>query len=217
MPKLYNIGVIINPILPPLMKKSVKTLVLITTLFLLAPPLTAQLKLPVVNPIANDVKRVIADYPNRFINLMGEIKEENPQSTDYTCNFKVSGAEECLITRYSAKKEVCSWEALMLTTENFEKAKQKFKSLYGQLNNLSVDIGNARNVHLKAKYEKPNESQKFTSILFVPEQPVEKTEKLRIELTLQFHAPMEWKVSVLVYDRDREDHERGETKEVPGS
>jgi hypothetical protein len=195
------------------MKKSVKTLVLITTLFLLHLSLHAQLKLPVVNPIANDVKKVIADYPNRFINLMGEIREENPQSTNYACNFKVSGAEECFITRYSAAKEVCSWEALILTTENFEKAKQKFKSLYGQLNNLSVDIGMTKNVHLKAKYETPQESKKFTSILFLPEHPVEKTEKLRIELTLQFHAPLEWKVKVLVYDRDREDHERGETKE----
>jgi hypothetical protein len=144
---------------------------------------------------------------------MGEIITENPQSTDYSCNFKVNGAEESFITRYSSRKEVCSWQALMLSTENFEKAKQKFKTLYGQLNNLSVDIGASKNIRLKAKWETPLESRKFTSILFVPEQEIEKTEKLRIELTLQFQAPMEWKVKVLVYDRDREDNERGPVNE----
>jgi|GEM_PF-4150458 len=34
-----------------------------------------------------------------------------------------------------------------------------------------------------------------------------------MELTLQFHAPMEWKVKALVYDRNREDAERGNTKD----
>ena len=71
------------------------------------------------NGIANDVKKVIEDYPNRFINLMGEVLNQHSQSTDYYCNFKVNGAEEAFVTRYSAKKEVCSWEALMLTTEQF--------------------------------------------------------------------------------------------------
>ena len=195
------------------MKKSVKTLVLLTSLLLVVAGSSAQLKFPVVNPVANDVKKVIEDYPNRFINLMGEIIAENPQSTDYACNFKINGAEESSITRYSAKKEVCSWQALMLTTESFEKAKQKFKSLYNQLNNLSVDIGDAKNLHLRASYEVPVESKKFTSIVFSPEQKSDKTDKLKVEISLQFHEPMEWKVRLLVYDRDREDAERGAIKE----
>ena len=166
-----------------------------------------------VNAIANDVKKVIEDYPNRFINLMGEVITENPQSTDYQCNFKVNGAEESFITRYSAKKEVCSWQAIMLTTENFEKAKQKFKTLYNQLNNLSVDIGNAKNIHLKGKYEAPEEKKKFTSIVFDTEPPSTHVSKFKMELILQFYAPMEWKVKVLVYDRDREDYERGKVND----
>lgn len=202
-----------NEATPLLMKKNVKALVLITSFLLLAHYPEAQLKLPVVNAIANDVKKVIEDYPNRFINLMGEVIAENTQSTDYQCNFKVNGAEESFITRYSAKKEVCSWQALMLTTENFEKAKQKFKTLYNQLNNLTVDFGNASNIHLKGKYEAPEEKKKFTSIFFDAEPSTAYTTKLKMELILQFYAPMEWKVKVLVYDRDREDDEKGAVKE----
>ncbi len=194
------------------MRKSVKPLVFITIAALFCNTSVAQLKLPAINGLGNDVKKVIEDYPNRFINLMGEIITENTQSTDYQCNFKVNGAEEAIITRYSAKKEVCSWQALMLTTDNFEKAKQKFKSLYNQLNDLSVSFG-AASFRLKGKYESPEEEKKFTSILFSFEPANIAAKKLKIEITMQVYEPMEWKVKVLVYDREREDDERGVIRE----
>ena len=204
---------VINPLNPILMTKSVKPLVLITIATLLFHYSNAQLRLPVINGVGIDVKKVIEDYPNRFINLMGEVLAENTQSTDYQCNFKVNGAEEAFITRYSAKKEVCSWEAVMLTTENFEKARQKFKSLYNQLNNLSVNVGTVKNFHLKGKYETPEESMKFTSIVFFFNPETDPVKKIRVEIALQYQAPMNWKVKVLVYDKEREDSERGDIKE----
>lgn len=204
---------ITKPFTPPRMKKTVKTLVLITTCSLLSAGGNAQLKLPVASAVAADVKKVMADYPNRFTNLMGEMIAENPQSTDYRCNFSVNGAEETVITRYSAKKEVCSWEALMLTTENFEKAKQKFRSLFNQLNNLSVNIGDAGNVRFKGKYEAPEEEKKFTSVVFNAEPATGQAVKLKMEISMQFHSPMEWKVKVLLYDRERGDEERGSVRE----
>ena len=195
------------------MMKPVKSLVLITISLLLFNFADAQLRLPIINAVGGDVKKVIQDYPNRFINLMGEVVSENTQSTDYKCNFNVNGAEEAIITRYSAKKEVCSWQALMLTTESFDKAKQKFKSLCNQLNNLSVDIGGIKNFHLKGKYEAPEEKKKFTTVIFSFEPANEAIKKLKVEISLQFYAPMEWKVKVLVYDKERDDDERGKTVE----
>ena len=196
------------------MTKSVKTLVLITIAAVLFHSSNAQFKLPVISGgVGSDVKKVIEDYPNRFINLMGEVVNESTQSTDYQCNFTVHGAEEAIVTRYSAKKEICSWQAVMLTTENFEKAKQKFKALYNQLNNLSIDIGDAKNFHLKGKYEIPVEEKKFTSVLFSFEPANELVKKLKIEISIQAYEPMEWKVKVLVYDKEREDEERGAIRE----
>lgn len=195
------------------MKKTVKTLVLITCFLFSSIGLVAQLRLPVANGIVADVKKVIEDYPYQFTNLMGEVITEHLQSTDYQCNFKVNGAEESFITRYSAKKEVCSWQALMLTTESFDKAKQKFRSLYNQLNNLAAQLGQGANTRFKGRYEAPEEEKKFTSVLFEAEPAASNTSKLKVEITMEFHAPMEWKVKVLVYDREREDEERGRTKE----
>ncbi len=194
------------------MKKSVKTLVFITIAVFYFIPIAAQLKLPSINGVGHDVKKVIDDYPNHFTNLMGELLIENAQSTDYQCNFIVNGAEEAIVTRYPAKKEISSWRALMLTTDDFEKAKQKFKSLYNQLNNLSVSSANG-NYRLKGIYESPEEEKKFTSVLFSFEPVNDLVKKLKVEISIQFYAPMEWKVKVLVYDREREDEERGKTVE----
>lgn len=198
---------------PKLMLKSVKALVLTTIFSLFLLSAFSQLRLSLVSGIASDVKKVIEDYPNRFINLMGEVIEQHPQSTDYACNFTVNGAEKAFITRYIAKKEICSWEALMLTTESFEKARQKFKALFNQLNNLSVDIGDSKNIRLKGVYQIPAEEKKFTSILFGFEPDKDNLKKLKVELSLEYRAPMEWKVKVMVYDREREDNERGAEKE----
>lgn len=195
------------------MKKSVKTLALITICLFYSALLSAQLKLPGLNnPIVADVKKVVEDYPNRFINLMGEVMAHNSQTTDYYCNYTVHGAEEAFITRYSAKKEVCSWQALMLTTENFDKARQKFKSLFNQLNNLSVKSG-GESFKLKGTYETPEESKKFTSVIFSIDPLSESTKKLKVEISMQFLQPMEWKVKLLIYDREREDDERGNIRE----
>lgn len=207
-------GYVTSPLNPVHMKKSVKTLVLLTISFLFFSPADAQIKLPIVNNgVGSDVKKVIEDYPNRFINLMGEVKILNEQSTDYYCNFKVNGAEETFVTRYSAKREgVVSWQALMMTTGEFDEAKKKFKSFYNQINNLSVSI-DQKSYRLKAEYKSPSEEMKFASILFSLDPVEEVTRKLKVELLLQYQAPMEWKIKILVYDREREDAERGNVVE----
>ncbi len=191
------------------MKIFVKALVLITILSVICPnQATAQLKLPVINGVTNDVKKVIDDHPNHFANLRGDMITQTAQTIDYACTFNANGAEETTITRYSSKKEVYSWQAVMLTTESFDKAKQKFKSLFNQLNNFTYRSAE-HNFKLKGDYEQPDYKKKFSSVLF----ETEGDEKLKVEITLRAVEPMEWKVTIVIYDRDREDNERGKTEE----
>lgn len=196
------------------MKKSVKTLVFITTTLLCFHDAFAQLKLPSISPLANDLKKIFSEYPNRFSNLVGEMLVENAQSVDFACNCAITGAEETSITRHSSKgNDVYSWQTVMLTTEDFSKAKQKFKSLYTQLNNLAVDPNGGKTFKLKGKYEAPVPEKKFSSVIFSLDPADESVKKLKAELSLQFFPPMEWKVKILLYDRDREDDERGSVTE----
>jgi hypothetical protein len=190
------------------MKAFVKLPALFTILLFSITCLNAQLKLNGNNTISADVKKVIDDYPSHFANIMGEVVIQNPQSTDYLCNFKVNGAEECIITRYTGKKnQISSWQAVMLTTESFDEAKKKYKSLFGQLNNLALKA-----MHLKGEYESPTEEKKFSSVIFSFDPADESIKKLKVELILEAQQ-MDWKVKVLIYDRDRDDNERGEVVE----
>ncbi len=199
-----------NPLNPVQMKNTVKTPVLLTLFFLLPFFLPAQLKLPQGNGLGADLRKVIADYPSRFINIMGEVKTRHEQATDYFCNFKINGAEEAIVTRYSSDREaVVSWEALLLTTDDFEQARKKFKTIFNQLNHLAVSL-NKKVFHLRGNYEEPAEENKFTALLFVFDPKEEVIKKLKVELLLQYQAPMDWQVKLLVYDKEREDEESSE-------
>lgn len=206
-------GDVINPLNPVQMKKTVKTLVLITILSFFSFSVMGQLKLPVANGFTADMKKVIEDYPSRFIHIMGEVKVQHEQTTEYECNLKINGAEEATITRYSSKRDgVVSWDAVMFTTDDFEDAKKKYKSYFSQLNNLGVTLGNDH-FKLRGVYEIPVEDKKFNSILFAIEPTAPDIKKVKVELTLQYKAPMDWQVKVLVYDREREDGEQGRVEE----
>jgi hypothetical protein len=190
------------------MKAVVKLLALFTCLTFFSDLVQAQLKLNSNNTIGGDIKKVIDDYPSHFDNIKGELIIENPQSSDYACNFRVVDAETCTITRYTARKQViASWQALMLTTESFEDAKKKFKTYYNQLNNLAI-----KSMRLKGVYETPLEEMKFTSVIFSFDKEDAALSKLRVELVIEAEQ-MDWKVRILVYDRDRNDEERGKVIE----
>lgn len=189
------------------MKPPVKTPAFLTIFFLLSIVTNAQLKIPLLNSISADVKKIIGDYPNHFDNLAGELIIENPQSADYQCNLKILGAEESVITKYSGKKNAASWHATFLTTESFSEAKKKFSSIYNQLNNLSV-----KSSRLKGEYEPPVEDKKFTSVILSFDQSDELLKKLKVEVVLEAEQ-MEWKVKVLIYGLEREDNEQGSVRE----
>ena len=196
-----------NPLNPVQMKKTVKILVIFTMLAAMPVLVPAQIKLPVANGFTADLKKVIEDYPSRFIHLMGEMKAQHEQTTEYFCNLKVNGAEEATIIRYSSKREgVVSWEAVMFTSDDFEDAKKKYKSYFNQLNNLGVTLGKDH-FRIRGSYENPAEENKFNSIFFAFEPTAPDIKKVKVELTLQYKAPMDWQVKVLVYDKEREDGE----------
>ncbi|MCW3118271.1 MAG: hypothetical protein JWM28_2353 [Chitinophagaceae bacterium] len=174
---------------------------------------SAQLKLPINSGFQSDVETIIKDYPNSFQHYIGEELVANPQSTDYLSMLQVNGSEECHITKYPAKgRSRYSFQAVMLTTDDFETAKSSFHNFYKQLNNLSVHIGSGWSFQLQGAYETPSEEKKFTSSIFSADPAGgEGIKQLRVELLMEY-VLMEWKIKVLVYEKEREDDEPGEIK-----
>jgi len=194
--------------------KSVKALVLFTISALILTASNAQINLPSSpNSIQPELEKVIQDYFNHFMNIKGEEIGQNPQSTEYHSSITIRGAEECSVTKYSsAKNEVWSWQAVMLTIDEFETAKKKFHSLYSQVNNLAVHVEDQLTCSFKGDYEMPTEAKKFTSVVFSAQTKNEKVKPVRIELTLEYKL-LEWEIKILVYGKEREDNEQGTTRE----
>lgn len=192
--------------------RPVKTPVLLTIFLFISALASAQLKSPFTSSFRADMETIIKDYPNHFQSIKGGEISQNPQSTDYKSTVSISGAEECIITKYSStSKEIYSLTAKMYTTEDFEAARKKFRSIYNQLNNLHVRFTDISSCIFKGPYTIPTEEKKFTSVILSTDKGGESIKNLKIELVMEYEM-LEWKIRIIVYEREREDDERGDIK-----
>ena len=163
--------------------------------------------IPVKNSLQTDIAKVISDYPNGFRNISGDQLMGNPQTTEFESRVEIKDAK-CRVIKYSSNiKEIYSWEAEMLKTEDFEEASKKFRSFYNSLQHFSVNI-NGMNVVFKGEYVKPSESIKFTTVVFDASDKNEELKNLKIALVLETEM-LDWVIKILVYDKQRDDKDRG--------
>ena len=173
----------------------------------------AQFKLPVTNnELRGNLSKVISEFSNQFSEIKGPVTNENPQTTEYSTTLKFENAEENLITEYKGIKSIYSWQAILLTTEDFEKASKKYKWLCNQLKVMTVTIDGHYSYSLDGKIDPAVESKAFSSSIFTLMPAASNLPKIRIEAGMQFQFP-EWKVQLLVYEKERNDNERGPIKE----
>lgn len=173
----------------------------------------AQLKPPGSNPaLKNDLQKVIADFNNGFAAIKGAVQSENPQTIEYSSQVQLNGAEECMITLYTGAKPIYSFQAVMLTTEDFEEAAKKYKLLYNQLRGMTIKLNHDYTYSLTGDYDAPDESKKFSSTIMRLLPAATQLPKLKVEVSMQYYFP-EWKVSLLVYEKEREDNDRGKKEE----
>ena len=100
----------------------------------------------------------------------------------------------------------------MLTTDDFEEAKKKYRTLFTRLNHLPVKMDYGVTFYLKGKYAEPVEEKNFSSSVLTFELADRITSKMRLEVSMQYEL-MEWKVRLLIYEREREDTESGDLME----
>ena len=178
-------------------------------LFFLCINANAQLKLPVTNnDLRNNLSKVISDYVEGFASLKSDTIIVNPQSIEFTTKLDFPGCEANSITEYLSKKPSYSWEAVLLTSEDFEEASKKYKWLFTQLKLATITVQN-HPFALNGDFDVPDERKKFCASIFTLTSSDGNLFKLKVEATMQFEFP-QWKVNLLVYGREREDNERGD-------
>lgn len=184
---------------------------LIATACLLAALSThAQLKFPVTNnDLRNNLSMVISDFPNQFAAIKGDTISVNPQTIEFASKLDFKEASQNSIVLYKAQKQIYSWQAVLLNTEDFEEASKKYKWLYNQLKVMTVKLEGGYSFTLSGNWNAPEESKTFSSSIFKLTPNAGNMPKLKIEASMQYEFP-EWKVSLLVYEKEREDDERGD-------
>lgn len=172
----------------------------------------AQFRLPVTNnDLRTNLSKILTDYAKGFTSLKGDTIDINPQTVVYTSRLDFKEAEHNSIVEYrSSGHSIYSWQALLLTTEDFEEASKKYKWLYNQLKVMTVKVEDY-SFTLDGAFQIPDESRNFSSSIFKLTPNAANMPRLKIEASMQFEFP-EWKVSLMVYEKEREDFE-GDTGE----
>lgn len=170
----------------------------------------AQIKFPVTNnDLRINLSKIISDYPHHFASLKGDTISSNPQTVEFSSRLEFKGAEQNSIVEYRSADPIYSWQAVLLNTEDFDEASKKYKWLYNQLKVMTVKLEGGYTFTLSGDFDAPEESKKFSSSIFKLTPNASNMPKLKIEASMQFEFP-EWKVSLMVYEREREDNERGD-------
>ena len=173
----------------------------------------AQLRVPVTNnDLRINLQKIVSDFPNQFSTLRGDTLIENPQSIEFASRLAFSGATENSIIQYKSVRPVYSWQATLLSTEEFEEAEKKYRWLYNQLRVMTIKLDNGYSFSLNGDYDEASESNKFCGSIFKMTPNATDMPKLKIEASMQFEFP-EWKVNLLVYEREKEDTDRADVIE----
>jgi len=190
--------------------KFIKTQLIGLALFLVCQNSQAQVKFPVTdNDLRNNLEKIIGDFPNHLSTVRGDTIEVNPQSIEFASTLDFKMAEQNSITQYISANPVFSWQALFLQTEEFSEAAKKYKWLCNQLKVMTIKTGTNYSYNLSGHYDEPTESKKFAASVYKLTPNASDMPKLKIEASMQYEFP-EWKVRIYIYEREREDNERGD-------
>src|ERR1700733_10139168 len=92
--------------------------------------IAAQSRLPALkltSAVTPDIVKVARDYYDHFFNIKGEKISETESTIEYKSKIVPQGALESTITQIKSLHDVYSWQAIMMNTDDYDKAVAKYK------------------------------------------------------------------------------------------
>ena len=182
--------------------KKLMTLIFTTSTF----TVFAQNKIPLLktsNSIKPDIEKVAGDYYNHFDNIKGDQTDETQNTIEYQSKILPKGALESSITQIKGLYNVYSWQAVMLNTDDFEKAVEKYEQIYHELNGAGFMMHDHKAWKFKGSYDTPDNARPFASSILEPDLDDKVLRRLKIEVALNYNIS-EWSVKVLVYEKEND-------------
>lgn len=157
------------------------------------------------NKTQSILEKVIQDYPNHFHNIKGELISQVQQMAEYKSTLQLPGSPSCIVVLSSGKGvasgEGYSWTCVVLDSQSFEVAREKFHEIYGEVSNSIVTTSGQKTFILTGGYEVPGEGRKLTRVVFSLLPGVGDMKRLKVALSLQ-QMGSRWKIMLSVNDRD---------------
>jgi hypothetical protein len=169
--------------------------------------ITAQSKLPALKltlTIAPDIVKVARDYYDHFFHIKGEEILETESTIEYKSKILPQGAVESTITQIKSLQNVYSWQAIMMNTDDREKAIAKYKQIFRQLDGANFTMSDGKTCKIKGLYDAPDDDRSFASSILEPNVTEKYLRRLKIEVGLNYNMPG-WSVKILVYEKESDE------------
>lgn len=157
------------------------------------------------NKTQSVLEKVIQDYPNRFNNIRGELINQAQQTAEYKSTLQLPGSPSCMVVLTGSTGAVASegysWTCTVLEAESFDKARQRFHDVFGELSNSIITLGTQKTFILNGQYEDPTLDKKSCRVVFSLLPGVGDMKKLRVELLLR-QEDNGYKILLSVRDHD---------------
>jgi hypothetical protein len=151
------------------------------------------------------VQVIISDFPYNYKHITGELVDKQGDFEQYASTVRLPGAQSCVIGYYhSSLDTTASWQALMLSTEEFKEAAQEYKRLYHELKSCKMKTADGSAYYMAGTYEAPAEETDFVTSTLVIETGDERFLEFKIEVELLYQLD-KWIVNVNMVSKKKDD------------
>ncbi|HMI62787.1 MAG TPA: hypothetical protein VK518_17845, partial [Puia sp.] len=110
------------------------------------------------------INAVLKDFPYNLRNITGELVLAQGEFENYASIVELPGAENCIVTRFhSADDTTASWQAKMLSSDDFDQAAKAYHELFRKLQGCYLQLVDGSVVYLRGDWEPAKEGASFTT------------------------------------------------------
>jgi len=151
------------------------------------------------------IDAVLRDFPNNLRNITGELVLAQGEFENYVSVLALPESQHCIITRWhSTQDTTVSWQATMLTTDNFGKADRTYRELYRKLQQCYIQLVDGTIVYLKGAWEPAREGASFTTSTLRVAVDDQRYKEVHVELELVYQLA-EWGININIFSKKPDD------------
>jgi len=155
------------------------------------------------------IDAVLRDLPFNLRNITGELVLAQGEFENYASIVELPGAEQCIVTRWhSADDTTASWQAKMLSGEDFDQASKSYHELFRKLQGCHLTLVDGSVIYLKGDWEPAKEGSSFTTSTLKLMTGDWRYRDVKVELELVYQLA-DWAVHINIVTKKRDDQVGG--------